>query len=107
MPEKTHSLFASCCRISFVAVFDHSTWFYRVYPDTGRTEISIGSILVLEENFSFSCPEWFRAPESIASGKYFEYGYAVSSRIFASAGICPENKMVSGAAVWYGVFIGN
>ena len=63
--------------------------------------------MVLEENFSFSCPEWFRAPESIASGKYFEYGYAVSGRILASAGICPENKMVSGSAVWYGGFVWN
>lgn len=107
MPEKTHSLFSGCCWISFVAVFDHSAWFYRVCTDAWRTEISIGSVLVLEENFSFSCSEWFRAAESPTSGKYFEFAYAVPGRIFTSACICPENKMVSGSAVWYGGFVWN
>lgn len=107
MPEKTHSLFSDCCRASFVAVFDHSTWLYRVCPDAWKTEISIGSLLVLEENFSFSCSEWFYIAKSIASGKYFEHGYAVSGRILASAGICPKDKMVSEPAVWYGVFSGD
>ena len=107
MPEKTHSLFSGCCRASFVAVFDHSTWLHRVCTDAWRTEISIRSVLVLEENFSFSCSGWFRAPESIASGKYFEYVYAVPGRFFASAGICPKDEMVSGTAVWYGGFVWN
>ena len=105
MPEKTHSLFSGCCRISFVAVSDHSTWLDRVCPDAWRTKISIRSVLVLEENFSFSCAGWFRASKSIISGKYFEFAYAVPGRFFASAGICQENEMVSGIAVWYGVFI--
>lgn len=107
MPEKTHSLFSGCCRISLVAVFDHGTWLYRVCTDAWRTEISIGSVLVLEGNFSFSCSEWFHIAKSIASGKYFEYAYAVPGRFFASAGICPKDEIVSGIVVWHGVFVWN